>query len=137
MSKFFVSLTDSENYSDNRFGHLISCMLKDAQNDAIVLFRKHAMIVTFDKEEQNFEFRLHKIHENSIKTDLMVLDEIELYKGTHNCHKYIGYILMREFRNIHEDLKKVNFPVDEFKVWFDYDLSSYIYFNDEDESPIF
>ena len=132
MSKFFLSMSSSEHYTDNRFGRIMSDMLETVGNESVVIFREHLIFLIYDKENRQYDFKLYKIHENNDDDAFITVEPEEIVHTTHDCHKYIGYILMSKFRTVYPELKEVDFPVEEFKIWFEYDMSSYVFFNDEE-----
>lgn len=130
MEKFFLQLSDSEQYSDNRLGRIIYDMLVHSHHDLVVFFREHVAIISFNKEKQVFDLTIGKDLSSSLNEEQIVLIE-KIKEFEVDCQKWVPYHLMKEMREQYPELNNVNFPVEDFRFWFTCALSWVFYLNED------
>lgn len=128
MDKFFIQLSDAEQYSDNRLGRLISNFLIECHEDLILYFREHIILVEYNKDSRDYTLRICKDLSPQFKEESVVLVE-HLKTFNVECHKWVPYYFMKELRALYPELANVDFPVDEYRMWFT-DIDSWVYAKD-------
>lgn len=134
MSKITFRLNDGDEYTDNRFGAIIKDMLQHSYRDCIITFRNHVCVITYNKKIQKYFLEFAEIDDNNGITDYYFIKADTIIKTEHECHKWVPYLLMSNFRKIYPELKDINFPVTDYIIWFSEDATCNI-FVDEDKYP--
>lgn len=131
MSKFYLNISEQEQYTDNRLGHLFQGMLCDSHNDALVVFKDHVISVEYDKEDDSFVYESMKITRDKIEESHIEVESGFIQKKNMKNHKDIGYHILKMFRYIYPEYNDKRFPVTEIKIWFVKDLFSHLIDSEE------
>ncbi|PSV00359.1 hypothetical protein [Photobacterium kishitanii] len=134
MAKMFLSISDAEYYSDNRYGAFLESMCSAAGNDCILVFRGHVCCIRYDgihEGKGEYSLILFKTIDRCDHADIITVRKEDGLDEKVSCYKYLGYRLMEIFRKLYPELNDRDFPVSELKMWFEIDYTSHVIEEDD------
>lgn len=110
----YFKIDNPNEYTDNRFGMLIASCIENTQ-DIIIVFKDHVIALPFS-EYKNGIFGGYGFKITSKEEDgFLVIDEKSQYIFSAPSYKYIGFEIMKYFRQYYTEYKLIDFPINELK----------------------
>lgn len=125
-----LKIANPEDYEDRGFHNLISTMLEESYHDLIVYYQQHIITIEYDKEKRTYlynMFELVKDHKNYVEVKEQPIIEL-----THECHKYITYMIVHKMINEVYNLTG-DFPMGTIEFQFVPDITCFVFTDEDDE----
>lgn len=139
MSKLYFNITDPSDYTDNRFGRFLQSMCAVAKNDCILVFHNHVCVIRYDGKSEvigDYNLKFYAITNKPEQENYIDVKEDTEVEINVDCHKWLGYRLMKQFRIFYPEFKDKDFPVEQMKMWFEGDAYSYVYLDEDDSDEL-